>query len=182
MSPIRSIFLLLCTLTGLAATHVFALPVSKADTNARVFIAEPADGAVVSSPVTVKFGLENMTVIPAGISHPNSGHHHLLVDVEKLPDLSQPIPADVRHIHFGKGQKETTLELTPGPHTLQLLMGDHLHRPHNNPVLSEKVTITVKASEQASAADAKDSAVSGKDSALSGKDSAVSGKDSATSE
>lgn len=147
MSPKRTIFLILCTVTGLVTAHVSALSPSNADANARVFIAEPADGAVVTSPVTVKFGLENMIVIPAGVAHPNSGHHHLLVDVEKLPDLSLPIPADVRHIHFGKGQKETTLELAPGTHTLQLLMGDHLHRPHDKPVLSEKITITVKAGE-----------------------------------
>lgn len=158
MSPKRTIFLILCTVSGLIAAHASALPPSNADANARVFIAEPADGAVVTSPVTVKFGLENMIVIPAGVAHPNSGHHHLLVDVEKLPDLSQPIPADVHHIHFGKGQKETTVELTPGTHTLQLLMGDHLHRPHNDPVLSEKITITVKASEQASASGGQDSA------------------------
>ena len=146
MSPKHNIFLILCTVVGLISTHASALPLSKAAANARVFIVEPADGAIVSSPVTVKFGLENMIVIPAGVSHSNSGHHHLLVDVDTLPDLSLPIPADVRHIHFGKGQKETTLELTPGTHTLQLLLGDHLHRPHDKPVLSEKITITVKAS------------------------------------
>lgn len=146
MSPKRTIFFVLCTVMGLVAAHAYPLSPTKADLNARAFIIEPADGAVVTSPVTVKFGLENMIVIPAGVSHPNSGHHHLLVDVDTLPDLSLPIPADVRHIHFGKGQKETAIELTPGTHTLQLLLGDHLHRPHDKPVVSEKITITVKAS------------------------------------
>ena len=78
------------------------------------------------------------------MAHPESGHHHLLVDIDTLPDLSLPIPADAQHIHFGKAQKETTLELAPGKHTLQLLLGDHFHRPHDKPVLSEKITITVK--------------------------------------
>ncbi len=153
MSPKRTAFFVFCTILVLSATHVNALPPSKADPKAKVFFIEPTDGAVVTSPVTVKFGLENMIVIPAGVAHPNSGHHHLLVDLEKMPDLTKPIPADTHHIHFGKGQKETTIELTPGTHTLQLLLGDHLHRPHDQPVLSEKITITVKAAETAKASE-----------------------------
>ena len=132
-----------CAISVLAAT-VNGLPLSPAPENAKAYITEPKDGAVVTSPVTVKFGLKNMTVIPAGVEHTNSGHHHLLVDVDKLPDMTQPIPADAQHIHFGKGQTETSLELSPGKHTLQLLLGDHLHRPHDKPVMSEKITITVK--------------------------------------
>lgn len=107
-------------------------------------ILSPADKAVVTSPVTVKFGLENMTISPAGVDHPNSGHHHLLIDTPLPADLTLPIPADANHLHFGKGQTETTLELPPGKHTLQLLVGDYLHRPHSQPVVSEKITITVK--------------------------------------
>ena len=140
-----------CAISVLSVA-AFALPLSPAANNAKVYIVEPKDGAVVTSPVTVKFGLDNMTVIPAGVEHTNSGHHHLLVDVDKLPDMASPIPADSKHIHFGKGQTETTLKLPPGKHTLQLLLGDHLHRPHATPVMSSKITITVK--DQAKAAEA----------------------------
>lgn len=111
---------------------------------AAVYFITPQDGATVSGPVTVKFGLKGMGVAPAGIERANTGHHHLLVDVDELPPTGQPVPADAQHIHFGGGQTETTLELAPGKHTLQLLLGDHLHRPHQPPVLSEKITITVK--------------------------------------
>lgn len=110
----------------------------------KVFIVVPANNAVVESPVTIKFGLDNMAISPAGVPHENGGHHHLLVDAP-LPDLTQPIPNDAQHLHFGKGQTETTLELTPGEHTLQLLVGDFAHRPHAKPVYSEVVKITVKA-------------------------------------
>lgn len=107
-------------------------------------IVSPADGATVTSPVTVVFGLTGMGVAPAGVEHANTGHHHLLVDVDALPDLDKPIPADANHIHFGGGQTEVKLELKPGTHSLQLLLGDHYHIPHNPPVLSEKITITVE--------------------------------------
>jgi hypothetical protein len=110
---------------------------------AKVYIIAPADGAEVSSPVTVQFGLAGMGVAPAGTHAPNTGHHHLIVDSE-LPPLDRPVPKDERHIHFGGGQTEVTLDLPPGEHTLQLLMGDHLHVPHNPPVVSERITITVK--------------------------------------
>jgi uncharacterized protein DUF4399 len=110
---------------------------------AKVFIIEPKDGATVSSPVTVKFGIEGMEIAPAGTDKPNSGHHHLLIDTT-LPDLSESIPKDETHIHYGKGQTEASVELKPGKHTLQLLLGDKNHIPHNPPVKSEVVTITVK--------------------------------------
>lgn len=138
---------LLCTTYGQA----IALEPSKAATNAEVFFIEPKNGAEITGPVTIKFGIKNMTVIPAGVQHPYSGHHHLLIDVDKLPDLTSPIPADANHRHFGKGQTEVTLELEPGEHTLQLLLGDHFHIPHDKPVLSEKITITVKAKPAAAA-------------------------------
>lgn len=111
---------------------------------AEVYIVSPKDGATVSSPVTVKFGLKGMGVAPAGIESPNTGHHHLLIDVAELPELDAPLPADERHKHFGGGQTETAIELSPGKHTLQLIMGDKLHIPHNPPVISEKITIMVK--------------------------------------
>ncbi len=110
----------------------------------RAYIVSPADGAVVSSPVEVVFGLRNpWGVAPAGTRLEHTGHHHLLVDAE-LPDLTQPIPKDANHIHFGAGQTETTLDLPPGKHTLQLLLGDHAHVPHQPPVVSERITITVE--------------------------------------
>ncbi|HKE93776.1 MAG TPA: DUF4399 domain-containing protein [Povalibacter sp.] len=110
---------------------------------AEVYFIAPADGATVTSPVTVKFGLKGMGVAPAGTVVDNTGHHHLIVDAD-LPPLDAPIPADANHVHFGKGQTETTLELKPGKHTLQLLLGDQTHTPHDPPVMSKKITITVK--------------------------------------
>jgi hypothetical protein len=111
--------------------------------NARVYIISPADGDEVSVPVTVIFGLQDMGVAPAGVTVENTGHHHLLVDTD-LPALNMPIPADEKHLHFGKGQTETTINLPPGKHTLQLLLGDATHTPHAPPVMSEKITITVQ--------------------------------------
>lgn len=110
---------------------------------AKVFIIEPKAGATVSSPVTVRFGIEGMDVAPAGSDKPNSGHHHLIIDA-KLADVTAAIPADANHVHFGKGQTETTIDLKAGPHTLQLVLGDKNHVPHVPPVASEVVNITVK--------------------------------------
>ena len=115
---------------------------SVAPENAMLYIVTPQDGAVVEPTFTVVFGLKGMGIAPAGVVMPNTGHHHLLVDGETMPDLKTPLGTDVTH--FGAGQTETTLTLTPGTHTLQLILGDHLHLPHNPPVTSEKITITVK--------------------------------------
>jgi len=101
------------------------------------------DGATVSSPLDLTFASEGMDIVPAGTDKPHSGHHHLLIDTG-LPALDQPIPKDANHLHFGKGQTETKLELSPGTHTLQLILGDKDHIPHQPPVVSEKITITVK--------------------------------------
>ncbi|WP_292016678.1 DUF4399 domain-containing protein [Marinobacter sp. HL-58] len=111
---------------------------------ASVYFVTPLDGQTVSAPVTVRYGLEGMGVAPAGVEREGTGHHHLLVDVDEMPAMDEPIPADEHHIHFGGGQTQTTLELEPGEHTLQLLVGDHLHVPHEPPVMSEKITITVE--------------------------------------
>ena len=119
------------------------LPRTASPEGARVYFITPADGATVSSPVTIEFGLEGMTVAPAGDATPDSGHHHLLVDTG-LPDLGLPIPADANHIHYGDASISTVLELPPGEHTLQLLVGDHLHIPHDPPVASEIIAITVE--------------------------------------
>lgn len=113
---------------------------------AEVYFITPEEGATVSSPVTVKFGLKGMGIAPAGVAHDKTGHHHLLIDTG-LPegeDLDYAIPADDNHVHFGGGQTETTVELEPGTHTLQLLLGDANHIPHAPPVASEKITITVE--------------------------------------
>lgn len=115
-----------------------------ADDTPQVYFVSPVDGATVTSPVTVVFGLRGMGVAPAGVDRQDTGHHHLLVDVARLPDLKLPVPADANHLHFGGGQTETTIELTPGIHTLQLLLGDKSHIPHPEPVISEKITITVE--------------------------------------
>ena len=119
------------------------LPRSLSPQGASVTILSPRNGAIVSSPVKVVFDLQGMTLAPAGDPAPNSGHHHLLVDVP-APDLGQPIPKDAQHLHFGQAQAEVELTLTPGPHTLQLLLGDSNHVPHNPPLLSVPISITVQ--------------------------------------
>ena len=120
-----------------------ALPRSPAPEGASVFFLTPEEGDVVSSPVTVKFGLTGMDLVRAGQQAEHSGHHHVLVDTG-LPDLDLPVPADERHIHFGDGSSSTELVLEPGEHTLQLLFADHLHIPHDPPVYSEVITVTVE--------------------------------------
>ncbi len=111
---------------------------------ARVYFLAPADGATVSSPVSISFGIEGMSVVAAGTEQEFSGHHHLLVDVDELPSFEQPIPNDDNHRHFGGAQTETMLELSAGTHTLQLILGDHLHIPHDPALVSESITITVE--------------------------------------
>lgn len=120
----------------------FNLPTA-APAGAKVYFLAPANNATVSSPVTVVFGLSGLGVAPAGTQIENTGHHHLLIDTD-LPPFDEPIPNDRNHLHFGGGQTETILELPPGTHTLQLLMGDKEHIPHNPPVYSKKITITVR--------------------------------------
>lgn len=112
--------------------------------DASVYFIEPMDGQEVTSPVTVKFGLKGMGVAPAGVMRDNTGHHHLLINVETLPDLSKPLPSSEQVRHFGGGQTEATIELAPGKHTLQLVLGNYAHIPHAEPVVSKKITITVK--------------------------------------
>lgn len=118
---------------------------SPAPENARVYFITPENGQTVESPVVIRFGLGGMGVAPAGVERDNTGHHHLLIDtdVESL-DLGAPLPATDQIRHFGGGQTETVLDLAPGNHTLQLLLGNHLHVPHVPPVLSDKISITVK--------------------------------------
>ncbi|MDG1579553.1 DUF4399 domain-containing protein [Pseudomonas sp. GOM6] len=135
---------LLCAGTLLAHAES-AAPQLPAPEGAEVYFIEPADGATVSQTFTVKFGLKGMGVAPAGIeAPPDTGHHHLLVDVDNMPLLDMPLPASEQIRHFGKGQTETELTLPPGPHTLQLLIGDKHHVPMEPPVISEKISITVQ--------------------------------------
>ena len=109
-----------------------------------VRIISPADGMKVKSPVKVVFGLSEWGVAPAGIKKDNTGHHHLLIDVDnKKIDYKKPLPATKQIRHFGGGQTEAVIELPPGKHTLQLLLGDFAHVPHNTPVQSKKITINV---------------------------------------
>jgi hypothetical protein len=116
---------------------------SAAPDGARVFFVTPEDGATVSNPVKVEFAIEGMELVPAGQARPSSGHHHVLIDTD-LPVMSLPVPADANHVHFGDASSSTELTLAPGEHTLRLLFADHLHIPHEPPVYSDPITITVE--------------------------------------
>jgi len=121
-----------------------ALLFSAAASAAELYFITPADGDITGSEVTVRFGLSGMGVAPVGVEREGTGHHHLLIDLEEMPDLSQPLPATEHIRHFGGGQTETTLHLEPGIHTLQLLLGDYAHVPFDPPLMSEKITIEVR--------------------------------------
>jgi hypothetical protein len=111
---------------------------------AEVYFIAPQNGAKLHSPVTIKFGLKGMGIAPAGIKYDNTGHHHLLVDTDlKAVNLDAPMPATDKIVHFGKGQTETSLTLSPGKHTLQLVFADYLHQSFDPPLTSKKITITV---------------------------------------
>lgn len=116
---------------------------SPAPEGASLYFIAPADGAVVSGPFTVKFGLKGMGVAPAGVDAPNTGHHHLLINLEEAVNPEVPLPATDQVRHFGGGQTETRLNLPVGTYRLQLMLGNHLHVPHDPPVMSEVITVTV---------------------------------------
>ena len=137
-------------LTGSAFTadkkpkhEVGAEPKAASPKGAKVYIIFPKDGKKVKKKFTIKFGLKGMGIAPAGIKFPNTGHHHLIIDGAKF-DMNLPLQASETIRHFGAGQTEATLELAPGKHTLQLVLGDHLHRPHDPPVISKAITVTVE--------------------------------------
>ncbi len=135
-----TIFALFSLITSALANDL----VSKSPPDATLYIIEPIDGATVSKTFKVIFGLSGMGVAPAGTNIENTGHHHILIDMDKLPDLTKPLPATDQIRHFGGGQTETELTLSPGEHTLQIILGNYVHIPHDKPVISEKITITVK--------------------------------------
>ena len=111
--------------------------------DARVYFIGLEDGDTVSSPFTVRFGLEGAGIAPAGMHKEGTGHHHLLIDVEDFA-TDRPLPSDERHLHFGGGQTQTELELEPGEHSLQLVLGDWKHQPHDPVIASERITVTVE--------------------------------------
>ncbi len=116
---------------------------STAPADAHVYLISPANGAVLKSPFVVQFGLRGMGVTQAGSAAPNAGHHHLLVDVNEPINPGETIPSDKNHLHFGAGQTETKLDLPPGRHTLQLVLGDAKHLPFSPLLASQKITVTV---------------------------------------
>ena len=126
-----------------AATVAGAQERSAPASGAEVYIISPKDGATVKGPVVVLFGLKGMGIAPAGVKFDNTGHHHLLVDMDVPSDLNVPMPATDTLLHFGKGQTQTTLTLKPGKHTLQLVFADLNHMAFNPPLVSKKITITV---------------------------------------
>ena len=121
-----------------------AAAAEKSATGATVYFVSPSDNATVASPFVVRFGLRGMGVAPAGVDVPGTGHHHLLINADPLPDLTQALPSSDAVRHFGKGQTETVLTLEPGSYTLQLVLGNHLHVPHDPPVMSAPIHITVE--------------------------------------
>jgi hypothetical protein len=136
------IFALAVCLAAAVATAADRLP---APAGAEVYIITPSNNATVHGPITVRFGLKGMGIAPAGIKFDNTGHHHLLVDTDVSElSLDAPMPATDKILHFGKGQTETSLTLAPGKHTLQLVFADYLHQSFDPPLLSKKITITVK--------------------------------------
>ena len=110
--------------------------------DAKVYFINIKDGDQVKSPFLLQFGLSGKGVAPAGTNRENTGHHHLLIDVDKI-DFKTPIPSSENHIHFGVGQTESIIELTPGTYSLQLVLGDMSHIPHNPAVISSKISVTV---------------------------------------
>lgn len=140
--------LLACCLAATAGTALAEGQRSPSAEGAAIAFANLADGDVVPTGYTARFTISGMGVAPAGSAIENTGHFHLLIDLAELPPLDQPLPVTEQIVHFGKGQTETVLNLAEGPHRLQLLLADYAHVPHDPPVLSEAITITVTAGVQ----------------------------------
>jgi hypothetical protein len=144
-SPLKLAGLALFMAAALASLETLAqiAPRQPAPRGALVYFHYPLDGLSVPERFTVRMGLKEMGIAPAGTDKPLTGHHHLLIDVDPGPP-DQPIPSDYNHIHLGNGQTEVVVTLPKGPHTLQLLLGDHSHTPHNPPVMSNKIKVYVR--------------------------------------
>ena len=146
MSRRLSILMLVPALAAFGLAQAQGLPRTARPADARVYFITPAKGQVVHGKLLVRFGLSGMGVSPAGVTGPGTegtGHHHLFVDAPP-PAVDQVLPKDEHHLHFGKGQTETTLDLPRGKHTLQLVFGDANHVPHDPPLMSDRIEITVK--------------------------------------
>jgi len=142
MNKLVSIATLAATMALGGTAHAGETP---APEGASVYFINIKNGDTLSNPVTVQFGLKGMGVAPSGTEKKHTGHHHLIINESiEGEELNEPIPADEQHIHFGGGQTEKTLELPAGTHTLQLVLGDWSHIPHNPPIMSEKITVTVQ--------------------------------------
>lgn len=140
---LREILIAVAVAAALGSPSAFAARATSPK-DAEAFIIWPSDGTVVSGgKLWVRMGLRNMGICPKGVDLPNIGHHHLLIDTE-LPPFDEAIPSDRNHLHFGAGETEARIELPPGKHTLQLLLGDHSHTPHDPPVYSKKISIIVR--------------------------------------
>lgn len=128
----------------LMGASIMAMAATPAPEGAKVSIISPADGATVDKTFTVKFGVEGIQLAPAGDQTPNTGHHHLLIDVDQPIAAGQVIPADANHVHFGKAQTEAEVTLAPGKHTLQLELADKNHMTFEPVIVSKKITVNVK--------------------------------------
>jgi len=127
------------------ATAALAQTQTPSPAGATVYFINLKDGDTITSPFKVQFGLTGMGIAPVGVQNERTGHHHLIIDTKLSDDeLKRPIAADAQHVHFGGGQTETTVTLPPGRHTLQLVLGDWSHIPHNPPVMSQVITVTVR--------------------------------------
>jgi len=141
MKIVRLVALAVALASVPCVVHAQGKPAAK---DALLYFIWPQNGAAIKGGFWCRFGLRGMGVTHAGDDFQNSGHHHLLIDVNEPLDANEPIPQDKNHLHFGAGQTEARIELLPGKHTLQLVLGDAKHYPFNPPVISKKITITVK--------------------------------------
>ncbi|MGJ8668481.1 MAG: DUF4399 domain-containing protein [Oceanococcus sp.] len=128
---------------GLSSFGLVAAERSSSAEEANLYFISPAHGETVPGNVLVRFGLSGMGIAPAGVERSNTGHHHLLIDMDELPASDEPMPASEKLVHFGKGQTQARIKLAPGKHTLQLVLGNHNHVMHKPIVKSQKITITV---------------------------------------
>ncbi len=141
----RFIGFVLLSSTVLLGSAVAQVTRTPSPPGAKVYFINLKDGATVSSPVMIQFGLKGMGVAPAGVEKPNTGHHHLIIN-ERIEgdELNEPIPSDKTHVHFGTGLTEAVVNLPPGTYTFQLVLGDWSHIPHDPPVMSEVIKVKVK--------------------------------------